>query len=136
MYVCRIKEDLRVQFASLANEFERHLHSLSLELVALAGPLDVSVVTILFTRLSSLTIGVNQDQLSRVKEIQSNLGETVSRCLAQVRQAEQDCIDANVEENDHTVYTTDDLEFEMEEVRKAAARKIAFVENQVSFDFE
>ncbi|KAH9820237.1 calponin homology domain-containing protein [Melampsora americana] len=107
----QIKEDLRIRFADLANSFEGQLHSLSLELVALAGPLD--------------------EQLSRVKEIQSSLGESVSHSLTQVRQAEQDCIDANVEENDHTIYTADDLEFETEEVRKAAARKIAFVENQI-----
>lgn len=70
-----------------------------------------------------------------MKEIQSSLGKSVSDSLTEVRQAEQDCIDANVEENDHTVYTADDLEFETDEVRKAAARKIAFVENQVCGQF-
>lgn len=55
--------------------------------------------------------------------------------MSRVRQAEQDCLEANVEENDYTVYTADDLEFETEEVRKSAARKIAFVENQVKLLF-
>ncbi|POW05985.1 hypothetical protein PSHT_10567 [Puccinia striiformis] len=47
------------------------------------------------------------------------------------KQAELDCLEANVEENDYTVYTADDLQFETDEVRKSAARKIAFVENQI-----
>ncbi|KAA1132531.1 hypothetical protein PGTUg99_012530 [Puccinia graminis f. sp. tritici] len=106
-----IKEGLRVRFADLANAFEHQLHQYALELAALTGPLD--------------------DQLARAKEIQIILGEEFSASLARVKQAEQDCLEANVEENDYTVYTADDLEFETEEVRKSAARKIAFVENQI-----
>lgn len=106
-----IKEGLRVRFADLANAFEHRLHDYALELAALTGPLD--------------------DQLARAKEIQTILGEELSASLSRVRQAEQDCLEANVEENDYTIYTADDLEFETEEVRKSAARKIAFVENQI-----
>ncbi|WAQ88391.1 hypothetical protein PtA15_9A518 [Puccinia triticina] len=106
-----IKEGLRVRFADLANAFEHQLHQYALELAALTGPLD--------------------DQLSRARQIQTSLGDEFSASLARVKQAEQDCLEANVEENDHTVYTADDLEFETEEVRKSAARKIAFVENQI-----
>jgi len=106
-----IKEGLRVQFADLANAFEHRLHEYALELAALTGPLD--------------------DQLARAKEIQIILTEELSASLSRVRQAEQDCLEANVEENDYTVYTADDLAFETEEVRKSAARKIAFVQNQI-----
>ncbi|PLW49023.1 hypothetical protein PCASD_05055 [Puccinia coronata f. sp. avenae] len=106
-----IKEGLRVRFAELANAFEHRLHQYALELAALTGPLD--------------------DQFARAKEIQIILGDEFSASLSRVKQAEQDCLEANVEENDYTVYTADDLEFETEEVRKSAARKIAFVENQI-----
>lgn len=106
-----IKEGLRVRFAELANAFEHELHQYALELAALTGPLE--------------------DQLARAKVIQVTLGEEFSVSLARVKQAEQDCLEANVEENDYTIYTADDLEFETEEVRKSAARKIAFVENQI-----
>ncbi|KAI9624617.1 hypothetical protein KEM48_008790 [Puccinia striiformis f. sp. tritici PST-130] len=106
-----IKEGLRVRFADLANAFEHELHQYALELAALTGPLD--------------------EQLARAKEIQNTLGEEFSASLSRVKQAELDCLEANVEENDYTVYTADDLQFETDEVRKSAARKIAFVENQI-----
>ncbi|KAH9457365.1 hypothetical protein Pst134EA_021248 [Puccinia striiformis f. sp. tritici] len=106
-----IKEGLRVRFADLANAFEHELHQYALELAALTGPLD--------------------EQLARAKEIQNILGEEFSASLSRVKQAELDCLEANVEENDYTVYTADDLQFETDEVRKSAARKIAFVENQI-----
>lgn len=46
--------------------------------------------------------------------------------------AEADCFAANVEENDHTVFTCQDLEFELELVIHSVAKKIAFIDNQVS----
>ncbi|MBW0513188.1 hypothetical protein O181_052903 [Austropuccinia psidii MF-1] len=107
----QIKEALRVKFAEQANVYESQLRDYALELAALAGPLD--------------------DQLARAKKIQNILGAELSESLHRVRQAEQDCLEANVEENDHTVYTVEDLEYETEEVRKSTARKIAFVENQI-----
>jgi hypothetical protein len=38
---------------------------------------------------------------------------------------------ANVEENDYTVFTGQDLAFELELVVQAVGKKIAFVDNQV-----
>jgi hypothetical protein len=37
-----------------------------------------------------------------------------------------------VEENDYTVFTRDDLEFELGLVKLGVAKKIAFIDNQVS----
>ena len=45
--------------------------------------------------------------------------------------AEQDCVDANVEENDYTIFSRQDLEFELELVQQAVAKKMLFIENQV-----
>lgn len=50
--------------------------------------------------------------------------------LARVAKAETDCIEANVEENDYTVFTWQDLEFELELVTQAIAKKISFIDNQ------
>ena len=41
-------------------------------------------------------------------------------------------MEAKVEENDYTVLTYDDLEFELELVEGGIRKKVAFVENQVS----
>lgn len=38
---------------------------------------------------------------------------------------------ANVEENDYTVFTGQDLAFELELVVQAVGKKIAFIDNQV-----
>ena len=39
----RIKETLRKRFADLANNFEHQLHTISLELTAIEGPLEVMI---------------------------------------------------------------------------------------------
>jgi hypothetical protein len=39
----RIKESLRKEFADLANDFSQRLHSISLELSGVAGPLEVCI---------------------------------------------------------------------------------------------
>jgi hypothetical protein len=50
-----------------------------------------------------------------------------------VASAEADCIAANVEENDYTVFTCQDLEFELELLVQSIAKKIAFIDNQVRY---
>ncbi|PSS35375.1 hypothetical protein PHLCEN_2v1670 [Hermanssonia centrifuga] len=45
--------------------------------------------------------------------------------------AEEDCQAANVEENDYTVFTFQDLEFEHELVTQSVLKKIAFIDNQI-----
>lgn len=44
---------------------------------------------------------------------------------------EEECMAANVEENDYTVFTGQDLAFELELVVQAVGKKIAFIDNQV-----
>jgi hypothetical protein len=49
--------------------------------------------------------------------------------------AEVECNAANIEENDHTVFTSPDLQFELELLEQAIAKKMAFLENQVRATF-
>ncbi|KAG1822896.1 calponin homology domain-containing protein [Suillus subaureus] len=106
----QIKESLRKEFADLANDFSQRLHAISLELSGIAGPLETQ-----------------QDQ---VKEIQTRL-PTLSEALTRVAKAEQDCVVANVEENDYTVFTCQDLEFELGLVAQSLTKKISFIDNQI-----
>jgi hypothetical protein len=55
----------------------------------------------------------------------------LSDTLAGVVTAEKACFAANVEENDYTVFTCQDLQFELELVEQSIAKKIAFIDNQV-----
>ena len=45
--------------------------------------------------------------------------------------AEDECKAANVDENDYTVFTCQDLEFELELLEQSITKKIAFIDNQV-----
>ncbi|KAK0487608.1 actinin-like protein [Armillaria novae-zelandiae] len=106
----QIKESLRKQFADVANDFERRLHLISSELAAVDGPLE--------------------EQQHEVQRIQTRI-PALSETLADVASAEAECAAANVEENDYTVFTCQDLEFELELVVQSIAKKIAFIDNQI-----
>ncbi|KAJ2923764.1 hypothetical protein H1R20_g13333, partial [Candolleomyces eurysporus] len=106
----KIKEDLRKKFADLANAFEKRLHDVSVELTMIEGPLE--------------------DQQQEAKEIQKRI-PLLSEDLAVVAAAEAECMAANVEENDYTVFTWQDLEFELELLVQNIAKKISFIDNQI-----
>ncbi len=119
---------LRKEFADLANEFEHRLHVISSELAAVDGPLEVCVLCLL--QASSLT-SVAQAQQQQVKEIQTRIPELKEMLAAEVTDAEKECNNANVEENDYTVFTTQDLQFELDLVVQSITKKLAFIDNQV-----
>jgi cofilin len=71
-----------------------------------------------------------QDQQQAAKEIQKRI-PLLSEELAVVAAAEAECMAANIEENDYTVFTWQDLEFELELLVQNIAKKISFIDNQV-----
>ncbi|KAG8708907.1 hypothetical protein FRC09_000974 [Ceratobasidium sp. 395] len=105
-----IKEALRKKFANVANNFERRLQDISNELSALDGPLE--------------------HQHAEAKATQTRLGP-LSGALQDVASVEQECLAANVEENDYTIFTHQDLQFELELVVQSVVKKISFIENQI-----
>jgi hypothetical protein len=66
-----------------------------------------------------------------VKEIETRI-PALSETLADVAAVERECEDANVEENDYTVFTHQDLAFELELLVHSITKKITFIENQAS----
>lgn len=52
--------------------------------------------------------------------------------IADIGAVNQSCSEAKVEENDYTVLTYDDLEYELELAEAGIRKKIAFVENQAN----
>jgi hypothetical protein len=50
-----------------------------------------------------------------------------------ILEADQNCQEAKVEENDYTVLTFDDLEYELGLAEGNIRKKIAFVDNQVRY---
>ena len=68
-----------------------------------------------------------------VQAVQSRIGQFAD-LLAVVERAEEECLAANVDENDYTVFTSQDLAFELELVTQSIAKKISFIDNQVSWN--
>lgn len=104
------KENLRIKFADAANEFERQLREVAGGIAGLEGDLEA--------------------QLEIVKHLLAQL-DPIKERLTLITALEQECTDAKVEENDHTIFTVSDLAFEWELVRASVSKKLAFIENQI-----
>ncbi|RUS25260.1 hypothetical protein BC938DRAFT_472411 [Jimgerdemannia flammicorona] len=105
-----IKENLRKSFATAANDFQRQLNTISTELASLQGDLDYQL-----SRVNSLT--------SKLQPLKSSLGK--------IEDLDRQCTTAHVEENDYTIYTVDDLSFDLKLVQQAVQKKFGFIENQI-----
>jgi hypothetical protein len=109
----RIQETLRKKFAALADGFHERLRAISLELSAVEGPLE--------------------EQQRQMEEIQKRI-TSLAGGLITVEAAEAECVAAKVEENDYTVFSCQDLEFELELVVQSIAKKISFIDNQARLE--
>ncbi|KAG8861753.1 hypothetical protein FRB96_002711 [Tulasnella sp. 330] len=105
-----VKENLRRKFATVANDFERRVRDITAEISALDGPLE--------------------EQQIAIESIQQHL-EPLRAILDRITIAEDECRLANIEENDYTVFTREDLEFEYALVTGAVAKKFQFIDNQI-----
>lgn len=105
-----IKNALRLTFADKANSFAHTLSTLSLAIAGLSGDLP--------------------DQLTHVRRLHANL-PPLSEYLATLATLSEKCDEANIEENDFTTYTYDELCYELDLVRGSVVGKMGFLENQM-----
>lgn len=105
-----IKNALRKSFADKANDFALALNTLSTSISALEGEVE--------------------DQLEHTKRISESL-EPLESYLQIIASIDDQCVEANIEENDYTTYTYDELEYELGLVRSSMSKKLAFLENQM-----
>lgn len=105
-----IKNALRRSFADKANDFAHTLNTLSLAISGLEGEID--------------------DQYNHVQRLNSNL-PPLDAFLSTLSSLEQQCAEANIEENDFTTYTFDELSYELSLVKSSVAKKLSFLENQL-----
>lgn len=105
-----IKEGLRRSFADAANEFALCLNTVSLQISELDGEpeLQLRIVRTLHTNIIPLEL-----ELDRIEKLT------------------EDCEEANIEENDYTVYTYDELEYEYGLAKESVAKKLSFLDNQI-----
>ncbi|KAJ4302870.1 alpha-actinin [Kalmusia sp. IMI 367209] len=105
-----IKNALRKSFADKANDFALALNTLSISLSGLEGDVE--------------------DQLEHTKKISDNLAP-LDQYLNIIASIDEQCEEANIEENDFTTYTYDELEYELGLVKSSVSKKLAFLENQM-----
>ncbi|OQE19568.1 hypothetical protein PENSTE_c015G07687 [Penicillium steckii] len=105
-----IKNSLRRSFADKANDFALTLKTLSLAISGLDGDVE--------------------DQLDHVQKLNHNL-PPLDAFLDTIAELDEQCAEANIEENDFTTYTLDELSYELSLVKSSISKKLAFLENQM-----
>lgn len=111
-----ILDNLRKAFATPANALHTQLHALR-------------------EALASETSAELEAQLQFVKAKQAEL-EALASQLPAIKSAEDDCNAANIEDNEFTDHSYDDLEFEHSQLLKTYAKKISFIEAQIALAAE
>ncbi|KAJ1659395.1 alpha-actinin [Dispira simplex] len=105
-----IKDRLMQEYATLADDFQESLNRMSADIATLSGDLET--------------------QLSLVNHLAAQV-RPLERQLQSIQQANQRCQEANIEENDYTVFTMEDLVFDLSLLKQALNKKLAFIENQI-----
>lgn len=105
-----IKNALRRSFADKANDFALTLKTLSLAISGLDGDVE--------------------DQLEHVKKLSDNL-PPLDAFLDTIAAIDEQCMEANIEENDYTTFTLDELSYELSLVKSSISKKLAFLDNQL-----
>ena len=105
-----VKNSLRKAFADKANDFALTLNTLATSLSGLDG--DV------------------QDQLKMTKQLSAHV-KPLDEYVQAIAKLDAQCTEANIDENDFTTYTYDELEYELGLVKSSVSKKLAFLENQM-----
>lgn len=105
-----IKNNLRKSFADKANDFALALNTVQLAISGLEGDVE--------------------DQLHHVRKLSGNL-PPLEKYLATIEAVDAQCEEANIEENDFTTYTYDELTYELGLVKASVSKKLVFLENQM-----
>lgn len=105
-----IKNALRRSFADKANDFALTLNTLSLAISGLEGDVE--------------------DQLQHAQKLASNI-PVLEQYLEGIEVLDQKCQEANIDENDYTTYTYDELVYELSLVKQSTLKKLTFLENQM-----
>lgn len=71
-----------------------------------------------------------EDQLHHVRKLSDNL-PPLDAYLTTIGAVDEKCQEANIEENDFTTYTYDELCYELGLVKSSVSKKLSFLENQM-----
>jgi len=105
-----IKNALQKSFADKANDFALALNTMQLAISGLEGDVE--------------------DQLHHVRKLADSV-PPMDAYLQTIAAVDAKCQEANIEENDYTTYTYDELSYELSLVKSSVSKKLAFLENQM-----
>jgi len=105
-----IKNGLRKSFADKANDLALTLNTLSQSISGLDGDVE--------------------EQLRATQRLSQHV-KPLDEFLGIIARLDTQCQEANIEENDFTTYTYDELEYELGLVKSLVSKKLAFLENQM-----
>lgn len=109
-YIKEIKEVLKNKYADAANTFQESMNSISSQVSHLNGELESQLESVraLISKLTPL-----QDSLKAIDTLSS------------------DCNEANIEDNEYTIHSVEDLSFELGILTQSLLKKTSFLENQI-----
>lgn len=105
-----IKNALRKSFADKANDFALTLNTMQLAISGLEGDVE--------------------DQMMHIRRLKDSLAP-MHQYLEKIEELDKKCEEANIEENDFTTYTYDELCYELSLVQNSVSKKMAFLDNQL-----
>ncbi|KAI1008111.1 Alpha-actinin-like protein 1 [Podosphaera aphanis] len=105
-----IKNALRRSFADKANDFALTLNTMQLAISGLEGDVE--------------------DQMMHIRRLKDSL-VPMHQYLEKIEEVDKKCEEANIEENDFTTYSYDELCYELSLVKNSVSKKMAFLDNQV-----
>jgi Calponin homology (CH) domain len=109
-FIRETKDTIRKEYAHAANSFNEVLSALSVGLSQVSGELN--------------------DQLSNTKALQAKAAP-LKKQIEHLQALDAHCIEANIEDNEFTIFSVEDLIFDLSLLNKFLSKKISFIENQV-----
>lgn len=109
-YIREAKDAIRLLYAKAANSFNDELSALQLSLTRVEGELA--------------------DQLTGTKSIQVAVQPLQSQ-IEELKTLDSKCVEANIDDNEFTIYSVEDLVFSLSLVSNSLSKKISFLENQI-----
>jgi Ca2+-binding EF-hand superfamily protein len=101
---------LKQKYATAANNYQKEINAVSLSLSKLDGELE--------------------HQLATVKSLLGKL-DPLRATLKDIQKLNHECVEANIEDNEHTIYSLEDLEFELGILQQSLTKTSGFIENQI-----
>jgi len=121
------EDGLRHEFAALANPFYESLQSVRSALSTTPSDLEEHLELLQAKREVLRFTIPRDDSLVNFQEL-SNLGPQ----LGPIEEAELRAQEANIEDNEYSDHTYEDLAFEYEQLSSVLAKKVSFIESQIA----